>query len=115
MTAARYDIELEQGATFRHTLDYSDVDDRPIDLTGATARMMFKGGYTSAAVITLTTENGGIVLGGTAGTIRLLIADTVTQALDIDFGVYDLRLVYPDTTKDRLIEGKFSVSRGVTL
>ena len=39
MTAAKYDIQIEQGATFRRVLRWEQSDGTPVDLTGATAKM----------------------------------------------------------------------------
>ena len=65
----------------------------PVNLTGFTARMQIRETVESTTIIkSLTTENGGITLGGAAGTIALLITATDTAALTVDSAVYDLEI-----------------------
>lgn len=86
----------------------------PYDLTGYTARMYIREDIESADIIlSLTTENGGITLGGTAGSITLLATATQTAALEILTGVYDLELVNGSTVT-RLLSGIITVSEEVT-
>jgi hypothetical protein len=78
--------------------------------------------YTSeSALVTLTSAAGGsgntsgIALGGVAGTIVVVISDALTGALTAPAtNVYDLELVTADGAVTRLIEGKATVSPGVT-
>ena len=65
--------------------------------------------------LTLTTENGGITLGGAAGTISWLASAAATSALQAKQGVYDLEMIAPDTiTVTRLLEGLVIIDREVT-
>lgn len=87
----------------------------PIDLTGYTARMQIRSDVDSDTVlVSLTTENGGITLGGTDGTVTLLISATATAALTWDEGVYDLELVSSGGVATRLVSGRIAVSDEVT-
>lgn len=66
----------------------------PVNLTGFTARMQIRETVESTTVIkSLTTENGGIALGGATGVITLTITATDTAALTFDSAVYDLEVV----------------------
>jgi hypothetical protein len=62
----------------------------------------------------LTSSNGGITLGGSAGTIALNIAASVTANFIAGDYVYDLELNAANGTVTRLIEGKFNVTPEVT-
>ena len=64
--------------------------------------------------LTLTTENGGIALGGSAGTITLTISAAATAALTAASGCYDLELVSGSGLVTRLLQGRVVVSREVT-
>jgi tRNA threonylcarbamoyladenosine modification (KEOPS) complex Pcc1 subunit len=110
MTAGLYTLTIEQGATLSLVLTYKDSSSNLVNLTGYTARMMLRSAFTSASnVISLTTENGRIALGGSAGTITLTISATDTAALAApQYGVYDLELV-SGSTITRLIQGTFTV------
>ena len=113
--AGKLNIVIEQGTTFNPVLTYTDNATPPvaIDLTGYTARMQIKLKKTDPSFITggeLTTENGGIVLGGVAGTITLLITDTVTAAFVFSNAVYDLELISSGSIVTRLLQGSATLS-----
>lgn len=118
MVAGAYDIVADQGATFNQTLTYRDSAGALVDLTGYTARMQVRYGYDDPnAVIDLTTANGGITLGGAAGTIALLITAAVMSAIGVPgesrIFRYDLELV-SGSVVTRLLAGKFTVTREIT-
>ena len=113
--AGKLNIVIEQGATFNPVLTYQDENASPIDLTGYTARMKIKNARTdTSALEELTTENGGITLGGAAGTIALLFTATATAAMTWTSGVYDLELVSSGGVVTRLLQGTATVSPEVT-
>lgn len=115
MTAGVYDITIEQGATFRLNLEWVDSNSDPVDLTGYTARMQVRRRYASTeAALNLTTENGGIVLGGAAGTILIEAAAGATDDIDFKIGVYDLELEAADGFVTRLLQGAVTISPEVT-
>jgi hypothetical protein len=108
-----YDITCPQGATFDRTFTYS-VAGTPVNLTGYTAALQVRAGYDAGtALISVSTGGSGVVLGGTAGTIAVTIAASVTGAVDAGSYAYDLEL-YQGSTVTRLLQGAFVVSGGVT-
>lgn len=134
----KHDLQIYQGATFRdvctwkvypylvehrngQTYRVSDgtiaprSDMVPTDLTGSTARMHARGKVgDAAALLTLTTENGGVTLGGTAGTITIYLSAVQTAALGWKGAVYDLEVVHSNGDVRRLFAGSISVSPEVT-
>lgn len=119
MPAAKYDFTGEQailkGATFSKTFSWKDSLNVPVSLVGRTARMHIRKSVNDAAImVALTTENQGIVLGGTAGTIQLNLTALQTSAIVGRTGVYDLEIVAPDTSVIRLIEGSVEFVPEVT-
>lgn len=107
-------IEIEQGATFKIQLTWTDENALAIDLTGWTARMDIRASISAASPLhQLTTENGGITLGDAAGTIDLLISATDTEAFTFDSGVYDLEMVNGSEVT-RLLKGSIKVSKEIT-
>ena len=111
--AGLWNPTIEQGATFSPVLTWKDEDGDPADLPGYTARMYLKRRKTDdTAIVELTTENGGLTLGGALGTIAILITATVTATLDYS-GVYDLEMV-SGTNVRRLVEGNYPLSTEVT-
>lgn len=113
--AAKYDIVCDQGATFSRELKWLDDSANPVNLTGYTARMQVRDeADSSTAALSLTTENSRIALGGTAGTITLLVSATDTAAVTAGEYVYDLEIVSGAGTVTRLIQGCFTVDAEVT-
>lgn len=117
MPAGSYNIIIEQGATFRLRLTLKlPGDPEPMDLSGHIARMQIRTKVASDTVLySLTTENGGITLGGVAGTIDLFISDEDTAAMTFRSGVYDLEIeAVPNGDVIRIIEGQVRLSPEVT-
>lgn len=114
-TPAKLKFTIYQGATFRKRLTWTAPSSSPIDLTGCTARMQVREEVESTTVLlSLTTENDGIALGGAAGTIDLYVSDEDTAAITWDAGVWDLEVVHPGGEVTRLAQGSVSVSPEVT-
>lgn len=115
MTAETHNITIEQGATFRLSLIWNDAAGDPINLTGYTARMQVRRKHSSAdpALLSFTTEDGSITLGGSAGTVTVVGLATLTDDLTIKSGVYDLELVN-GAEVTRLIEGAVTITPEVT-
>lgn len=113
--AGKLTIEIEQGTTFNPVLTWKDSNGTVIDITGYTARMQIRESITSDTLIDeLTTENGGITLGGVLGTITLLISAADTEAYTFTTGVYDLEMISPAGTVTRLLEGTIKLDLEVT-
>lgn len=66
----------------------------------------------SDALLDRSTENGRIVLGGTAGTVQLLLSATETAAIDWTKGVYDLEVEFADGTVHRPAGGRRRLAGG---
>ncbi len=115
MAAGTYNFTIEQGVTFTLSLTYTDPSDAAIDLTGYSAQMMLKETHSARKpLITATTGNGKITLGGTEGTVDVVLSAVETGNLPVITGVYDLEIVSGEAVA-RLIQGTFTVSGGVTV
>lgn len=113
MLAGRYDLTIEQGATFTLSMFYQDDAGAAVDLTGYSARMQLRSAVASTDVaLSLTTENGRIAIDGARGLIALTIlaADTATIS---GAGVYDLEVVL-GATVHRIMEGSYTINPEVT-
>lgn len=84
-----------------------------MDLTGYTALMEVRDS-SGTLVVTLSTANSRVALGGAAGTITLTIDDADTAPLTADTYDYDLTLTSSGGTTTRLVEGVFTVKVAVT-
>ncbi len=123
MTAANHTITAEQGATYAQIFTCEDSAGVAVDLTGWTARMHVRDSYASEAkLLELTTENGGITLGGAAGTVSVLATAAQMAAIAVADTpgappsrscVYDLELINGSVV-ERLLNGKFLITREVT-
>jgi len=120
MLPGALDWTAYSNAAFQESLQYADSSGNLINLTGYTARMSIGNMYGAGATIyyTLTTSNGGIVLGDgsdpTAANITLYIPQS--EMASIPTGVYDLILIEPDMADDpeSLLRGNFNVFPGLT-
>lgn len=116
-TPAKLKFTIYQGATFRKRLTWTGPAPTytPIDLTGCTARMQVRSEIESPAVLlSFTTENGGIALGGALGTIDLELGDIASSAVAWDSGVFDIEIVHPGGDVTRVAQGSIGVSPEVT-
>ena len=108
-----YNIICPQGATYDNTFTLT-VGGTAQNFTGYTAAMQVRESAGAAtALLNLTTANGGITLGGTAGTILVTIAGSATSALTAGSYSYDLEL-YSGSVTTRLLQGSFNLTGEVT-
>jgi hypothetical protein len=125
MSAGRYDIVLEQGATFDLPLRYLDSVGTPVNLTGYSARMQVREAPDSVLLVEFNsalTANGAIFMNGAAedrsdganGNIRVFMSAANTSALPRFSGRYDLELVDSSSYTIRLLEGQFRVEPEIT-
>ena len=113
MTPGKYNFICPQGATFSKQLTWT-IDDDPVDLTTYEARMQVREKHSSTStIVSLTTGNGDITLGGIAGTILIEIPAEITKNFVAKDYVYDLEMV-ASSVVTRLLEGKFMVTPEVT-
>lgn len=107
-----YNIVCPQGATFDRTFTVN-VGATALDLTGYTAAMQVRESADSTGTLLSLTNGAGITLGGTAGTISVVVASTASAAIPAGSYSYDLELNSGGTIT-RLLEGAFNVTGNVT-
>ncbi len=110
---ATYDFEAGQGETFDRTVTWK-IDDVAVNITGYTARMQIRKTIRSTSAVVSLTQASGLTLGGSAGTIQIVISATATAALDAGRYVYDLELVSAGGVVTRVLEGAFVLTAEVT-
>lgn len=113
MTPGLVNFVCPQGSTFKRTLTYT-LDNTPIDLSGYTARLQVREAYYSTEPLLSLASGSGITIGGSAGTIDILVSSSDTADLPSGTHVYDLELINLSSEVDRLIEGSFIVTPEVT-
>jgi hypothetical protein len=121
MTAVKKDLYIEQGATFGLSFVWSDGTEAaspgdPVDLTGAVARMQFRKSQAQAALLSASSDGSSprITLGGSDGTISILLTDADTDSLTSKLLMYDLEVELADGTVVRLLQGKVTVDPNIT-
>lgn len=112
--AASYNFTIPKSTDFELDLTWKGSDKQPVDLTNWTAKMQIRSIAGGDLYIDLTTENNGIALGGTAGTIHIHIDHTVTGDIDWEKGVYDLHMISPGDIRSVLLSGACEVKETVT-
>jgi hypothetical protein len=116
-----YPLCINQGATYAPTFVWIagscgcgtvGASSGPVDLTGYTATLQIRAYPLSATILYDASSN--ITLGGTAGTIALLIPASVTETFTWWNGVYDLLLTSAAGIATRLLMGSVTVSPAVS-
>jgi hypothetical protein len=124
MSAGRYDIILEQGATFDLPLRYEDSVGG-VDLSSYSARMQVREAPASALLVEFNSAlsaNGFIFMTGAAedredganGNLRVFMSAANSAALPRFSGRYDLELSDSSGYVIRLLEGQFRVEPEIT-
>lgn len=118
MPAAKLNLAIEQGATWRHGLALRagpGTQAPALDLTGFTARMQLRAELSAPDVLVeLTSANGRIQITPLEGRLDLLLSATDTAALDFDRAVYDLEIESAGGEVTRVLTGVVTLSRQVT-
>jgi hypothetical protein len=107
--AATCDVVIDQGANWYLNVNYQLSDENPINLTSYTAALQVRSLTEDAtAVLTLTTENGGIAITGETGLIAIEATPTQTEAINDGTYYYYLEITSPDNPAvvTGLVEGQ---------
>lgn len=89
----KHNFNIWKGATFRTKLTlYTDAGQTVRDLSGYSGELVIRDKPEGAALLTLNTNNGGIILGDEAGTIELIISAEDTADIAWQTAVYDLTI-----------------------
>lgn len=112
MSAATYDIVIEQGSTFLLGLVFKDAKKNPVDLTGVTGVGQVRKNLDDDAaladfVVTFDSNRS-------TGKVTLSIPDSVTSSLDFSTGSYDLKFTYTSGITKRVMKGRVTLDKEVT-
>jgi len=130
MSAGRYPIYIEQGASLDFEVQYLDSEGNPVDLSGYSARMQIRPSTDSSTIyVTLSSslqpDGTGLNLSGshslkppTSGSIGIFISSCTSSVFNFNDAVYDLELFVPYdggcSYVTRLIQGPVRLSKEVT-
>ena len=123
MAAAKYNINIEQGATFTLNCTMEDSAGTPVNLTGYTFSGKIRETIASpshVAAFTFTLLNQGT----SPGQFTVVLSSAITAAIPCNLRpnadrpltqyFYDIEVLKTDSTTDRVFEGKAFVSPEVT-
>lgn len=110
---ARHNFSVVKGTTFHPTITlYTDEGAAsPKPLVDYTASFRIYDQATSATLVTLTTENGGISLDDTNGEVEFFISDETTDTFTWTHALYHFFLIDPEGNSDPILFGAFIVQR----
>lgn len=115
-TPGNKSFTIYKGKLFDTTLTWK-INSAPVDLTGYTATLRMENpddGTTQLALLSTTLDGSGngIIMGGSAGTVRVLMKSALTDTFDFAEADYDLTIIQPDGEKLPFLEGRMSVVEG---
>lgn len=114
MVTTKYDITIQQGASFQRTIAALNQDKTVKSLVGYSARMQIRPTVGSATVLLdANTANGMLTVNGVAGTVSINVGADITTPMTWTTGVWDIE-AYLGNTVIRLAEGFASLSQEVT-
>ena len=102
MDPGRYDFSIKPGQTFNKVLLYEDNTGNVKNLTGYRAKMQFRETQSSQAILTLTTENGKLVITGAQGKIEIKLTPEETRLITKCKMYYDMDIYTVDGNGDML-------------
>lgn len=117
MQPAHIDLEIYKGSTFTKVFTWqTGTPAAAVNLTGCTARMQIRKTVNDIVVLdTLTTENSKLQIHEPLnGKFKIVIPATVSTAYTFTSAVYDLEIIFNDSTVIRVIEGCIVASPEVT-
>ena len=110
---SNYNLTIYQGATFDQTFTVTQGG-TALNWTGYSANLQVREAADSTAYLLSLSSGSGITLGGTAGTIALLISNVDTASLSAGSYAYDLELISGSSAVTRLLQGAVNVIGNVT-
>jgi hypothetical protein len=126
MPAGRYNLLIEQGATYELELQYKDSNGVAVDLTGYSGRLQIRPSIGSPTAYlclssSLNADGTGLNFSGSnnntspiSGSIGIYISATTSSLLTFNTGVYDLEISSGSFTT-RLLQGNVQLSKEVTI
>jgi hypothetical protein len=120
MSSQIFHIEIEEETDVTKRFFYTNISTGlPIDLTGYKAELQVRERYEGTSnlepVLTYSSETGGgIVLGGTNGTVDIFISYSDTLNKTWNNAVYSLILIAPSGARSLLVKGFFTILGGAS-
>lgn len=112
MATFKLNLKIDQGADYSKLVTWKAGPERlPVDLTGCTARLQARARVGDAeTLLGLTSAADEILLGGTAGTVEIVMTGAETELLTWTKAVYHLEITFPSGRVKRFLRGAIAVS-----
>lgn len=110
--SGKHDFTIEQGVRFTKVVTWKTSSNAAVDLTGMTGRMQIR--TRDGDPIKTLADGSGLTLGGTAGTVTLVMTDAETKALNFDTAIYDIEISQSGQVIKRLLKGIVTLDHEVT-
>lgn len=107
--AIKANIVIDQGADFSATIDVTDVDGAPFDLTNYAVAAQMRKNYASTSATTFTASQNGAL-----GQITLALSNTITADIEPGRYLYDVEITSQVSEVTRVVEGIVTVTPGMT-
>ena len=113
-TVVALDLCVYAGDSYSFSILWQDSEENPIDLTGYTARMQARASAQAPDPPSFEkTHLDGIVLGGAAGTIEVMLDPFDTDQVILK-QLYDLEVTSPTGYVTTLVAGAYLVTKDIT-
>ncbi len=103
-------LTVDQGSTFKATIDVTDSEGDALNLTGYTVAGQLRKNFNSSTAVDFTSS----VTNVSDGTIQISLSATQTNSLKAGRYVYDVEITSSGGDVTRVIEGQLEVTPGVT-
>lgn len=107
--AIKANLLVDQGSTFVTTLNLTDADDNPLDLTSYTGAAQLRKHYTSSTSTSFT-----VATGGNTGVLTLSLTANSTANLTAGRYMYDVEIIDSSNNVTRVVEGIVTVTPNIT-
>lgn len=121
MAIGRTNLDIDQGSDFVLNLALLDAEDQPVNLTGAQILGQIRKTASSETVETefdftpVNLANGEFIISlPAAKTSKLKMSPSFSAERAISQYAYDIKIIYPDGSINRILSGIISVSPEVT-
>ena len=111
MSAGKYDIVIDKGSTWGVTLVLKQANKLPFNLTGYTGEGKIRGTMEDPVSVASFTV---VISEPLEGKISLSLSASTTSSLTIARGVYDFKIIAPNTEVTRILQGKVQVNEEVS-
>lgn len=103
-------LQIDQNADFKRVITIKDSTGDPQNLVSSTVNTAMRRSYTSLTYTSIPTT----ITNASQGELTIAMNGSETANISAGRYVYDVLVVYPDGSKQRLLEGVVVVNPGVT-